>query len=539
MLFYYFELRNTHFLSLRGINKILRFAQDKLRNLALILALDCFIARVRTPRNDVKHTFRNSKLLLFFMKVNPNIFRGYDLRGIVDKDLNEEIVEHIGRAFGHYLKKHNITKALISRDSRATSPVYSVAIIKGLNWTGIDTVDIGMNLVGTFYWAQYYLNIKGGVFVTASHNPAEYNGFKFAIDFSETLVAEGIQDLRKIIENESYKKGENEGKNEIKDIRQIYFDEALKRLPLHKKFKVVIDASCSTAGKIAPEFLRQAGCEVIENNCELDSSFPLGTPDPTEIIVAKRLSKKVLEEKADIGFSYDADGDRIGVVDNNGRIIWNDVLVALFAIDALNDHPRAKIMYNTLCSNIVEETIKKYNGTPFMWRTGHSFLKKKNQEVKAAFIGELSGHFFFSKDFYNHDDGLYSTLRLLRYLSRTNQTLAQAVSSLSQYISSPEIKIGCSDDTKVELIAKIAEKLRLDYPQAQVINDERAGDGVRLNMPDSMFVVRYSQNGPYLTIKFEATTQKKYDKLKIDLNNLLHNYPEIDWSFGVNIESLK
>ena len=223
----------------------------------------------------------------------------------------------------------------------------------------------------------------------------------------------------------------------------------------------------------------------------------------------------------------------------NGRIIWNDVLVALFAIDALNDHPRAKIMYNTLCSNIVEETIKKYNGTPFMWRTGHSFLKKKNQEVKAAFIGELSGHFFFSKDFYNHDDGLYSTLRLLRYLSRTNQTLAQAVSSLSQYISSPEIKIGCSDDTKVELIAKIAEKLRLDYPQAQVINDERAGDGVRLNMPDSMFVVRYSQNGPYLTIKFEATTQKKYDKLKIDLNNLLHNYPEIDWSFGVNIESLK
>lgn len=473
------------------------------------------------------------------MQVNPNIFRGYDLRGIAGKDLNLEIVEHLGRAHGTYLKRRNITEAVVGQDSRRTSPEYSAAIIKGLNWAGLDTVDIGLNLVGTFYWAQYYLNIKGGVFVTASHNPAEYNGFKFAIDFSETLVSDGIQELRRMVEQEDYEPSQKPGFNKTQDIRQVYFSDILKRLPLAKKFRVVIDASCATAGSIAPELLRQAGCEVIESNCELDASFPLGTPDPTENAVAQRLSKKVLETKADLGFSYDADGDRIGIVDNQGGIIWNDVLVALFAIDVLNNHPGAKIMFNTLCSKVAPDTIKQYGGQPFMWRTGHSFLKKKNQEIKAAFIGELSGHFFFSADFYNHDDGLYSTMRLLRYLARTGQNLAGAVAALPKYISSPEIKVGCADEVKIGLTAKIAKKLRTDFIAAEIIDDERAGDGVRLDLPDSMLVIRYSQNGPYLTIKFEAQTSEKYEKLKKYINKLLHSYKEIDCNFGVNVESLK
>ncbi|OGF30480.1 hypothetical protein A3H09_02980 [Candidatus Falkowbacteria bacterium RIFCSPLOWO2_12_FULL_45_13] len=473
------------------------------------------------------------------MQINPNIFRGYDLRGIAGQDLTPKIVEHLGRAHGTYLKRQGITRALISRDSRLTSAEYSENLIKGFNWAGLDTVDIGLNLVGTFYWAQYYLDIKGGAFVTASHNPADYNGFKFAIDFSETLISDGVQELRRLVEQENYEKGKQAGRNKIMDVRQAYFNDILKRLPFDQKFKIVIDASCATAGSVAPNLLKQAGCEVIENNCRLDPSFPLGTPDPTESRVAERLSRKVILEKADLGFSYDPDGDRIGIVDNRGQIIWNDCLVALFAIDVLSDHPGAKIMFNTLCSRLVPETIKKYGGQPFMWRTGHSFLKKKNQEVKAAFIGELSGHFFFSADFYNHDDGLYSTLRLLRYLSRTKQTLAQAMAVLPKYISSPEIKVGCRDEIKVGLMKKIAEKLRADHPQAEVIDDQRAGDGVRLDLNDSMFVIRYSQNGPYLTVKFEALASTKYNKLKNYIKNLLHSYAEIDWSFGVNVESLK
>ncbi|HBR71937.1 MAG TPA: phosphomannomutase [Candidatus Moranbacteria bacterium] len=472
------------------------------------------------------------------MKINPSMFRGYDLRGVVNQDLNPEIVEHIGKAYGTYMKRRGITKAIVSRDCRATSAEYSNALIQGFSWAGINIVDIGMNLVGTFYWAQYHLDIKGGAFVTASHNPPEYNGFKFAIDFSETLVSDGMQELRKMVQEEDYEQGIQPGKIEVMDIRDAYFNDIIKKLPITKRFKIVVDPSCSTAGAIVPQILKKIGCEVVEKNCVIDPTFPLGTPDPTETIVAERVGKEVLEEKADIGFSYDADGDRIGIVDEKGGIIWNDVLVAIFASDVLHKHPGAKIMYNTLCSKVVEDTIKEKGGEPFMWRTGHSFLKKKNQEIKAAFIGELSGHFFFSADFYNHDDGIYSTLRLLHYLSRTGKSLSEAVADLPRYISSPEIKIGCADNKKVQLIEKMSSILKNDFPQAEVINDERAGDGFRLDMSDSMFVVRYSQNGPYLTIKFEAKTQQEYDELKKYLHKALHNYPEIDWGFGVNVEAL-
>lgn len=473
------------------------------------------------------------------MQINPHIFRGYDLRGISNKDLTPNIVEHIGKAHGTYMKRHGIKKAVVGRDCRATSEEYSQALIRGFSWAGIDTIDIGMTLVGTFYWAQYFLECPGGAFVTASHNPAEYNGFKFAIDYSETLVSDGMQELRRMVEEEDYEKGEREGLVEKKDISQDYFSNISSRLPLKQKFKVVVDSGNSTAGAIVPEFLRQAGCEVIENNCQIDPSFPLGTPDPTELYVAKRLRDKVLEEKADVGFSYDADGDRIGIVDDQGGIIWNDVLVAIFASDVLQSHPGEKIMFNTLCSKVVEDTIKKEGGIPFMWRTGHSFLKKKNQEVKAAFIGELSGHFFFSADFYNHDDGIYSTFRLLSYLAKVGKPLSQVIAELPKYISSPEVKIGCADDKKVVLIAKVVEVLKKDFPEAEIIDDERAGDGARLNLADSMFVIRYSQNGPYLTIKFEAQTEAKYNELKKYIHDLLHSYSEIDWSSGVNVESLE
>lgn len=473
------------------------------------------------------------------MKINPQMFRGYDLRGIVGQDLNPEVVEHVGKAYGTYLKRKGIIRAVVGHDCRATSQEYSDVLIKGLTWAGINVVDIGLTMVGTFYWAQYYLNCKGGVFVTASHNPAEYNGFKFANDFSETLVTDGMQELRKMIESDDYEIGQQLGVTTKQNIQDNYFADLISRFSFAKTFKVVVDASCATPGVIVPDLLRQIGCEVVESNCQIDPSFPLGTPDPTELSLASRLRDRVLAEKADIGFSYDADGDRIGIADNKGGIIWNDILVALFASDVLEKHPGDIIMFNTLCSRVVVETILNKGGKPFMWRTGHSFLKKKNQEVGAAFIGELSGHFFFSKDFYNHDDGCYSTLRLLSYLGRTGKSLAQLISELPRYISSPEIKVGAADNLKVALIEKLAVVLKTDWPQAEIISDERAGDGVRLELSDAMFVVRYSQNGPYLTVKFEAKTPERYTELKDYINKLLHQFTEIDWSFGVNVESLQ
>lgn len=476
------------------------------------------------------------------MDVNKQIFRGYDIRGIAGTDLTPEIVEHIGKAHGTYLQKRGITKAVVGHDCRITSQQYSDAFIKGVASMGVDVVDIGLTMVGIFYWSQYFLNIKGGAFITASHNPGEYNGFKLAADFSETLVSDGIQEILNTVISEDYFKSDILGIITQQSVNDQYAADIFKRFNITpqtgKKFKVLIDAGNSTAGAIAPQMLRAAGHEVIEKNCNIDGNFPLGTPDPTESAVAQRLSRGVVESGADIGFTYDADGDRIGIVDEKGGIIWNDVLVALLAASVLQDHPGATIMFNTLCSKVVQETILRNGGVPFMWRTGHSFLKKKNQEVKAAFIGELSGHFFFSADFYNHDDGLYSTFRLIDYLSKTDQTLSQAINTLPQYISSPEIKVGCSDDKKVDLMKKLSVILKTDYPFAQVIDDERAGDGVRLELDDSMFVIRYSQNGPYLTVKFEANSQVKYDELKHYINKLLRTFTEVDWSFGVNVESL-
>ncbi len=475
------------------------------------------------------------------MQVNPAIFRGYDLRGLVGEDLSPELAEQLGKVFGTYLKRSGITEAVVGRDCRATSPEYAANVIKGLSWAGIDVIDIGMVLVGTFYWSQHYLKRPGGIYVSASHNPPEFNGFKFANGYSETLVSEGMQEILKMVQDDDFEQGDKPGPTKEQDIREPYYNDVLKRLPLGKKLKVVVDPGCTTAGVWAPDLLRRAGCEVVEKNTNVDPSFPLGIADPTEVAVLDRLSKAVVETKADVGLTYDADGDRIGIVDEKGNMIWNDVLLAIFATDVLRDHPGAKIMFNTFCSKTVPETIEANGGTPFMWRTGHSFLKKKNQEVKAAFIGELSGHFFFSEDFYNHDDGLYSSMRLLRYLSSTDKTLSEAVAALPQYISSPEIKLYCADDKKVALVEKLSPIVQKDFPKAEVIDDQRAGDGVRLELEDGMFVVRYSQNGPYLGVKFESKTKEGYETLRAYLADLLHQFPEVDWhnKIAANVEALE
>lgn len=476
------------------------------------------------------------------MKVNPHIFRGYDLRGLVDKDLSPEFAFHLGKAHGTYLSRRGHKQAVVGHDFRQTSPIYAQKVAEGLAWTGLDVVNIGMNLVGTFYWSQYFLKIPGGVFVTASHNPPEFNGFKFANDYSETLVSDGMQEIRKLVESEDYDQAVKPGKITNQDILEDYFKDLLSRIKIKQGLKVVVDPSCSTAGASIPKVLRRAGCEVFEYNTKVDPSFPLGVADPTETHIMERLGKEVRESQADVGFTYDPDGDRVGIVDENGGVIWNDVLLELFAIDVLTDHPGDIIMFNALCSKAVPETITAHGGKPYMWRVGHSFLKKKNQEVKAAFIGELSGHFFFSKDFYNHDDGTYSTLRVLQATSRSGQSLSQMVAKLPKYVSSPQIHVGIADDKKVELMKKLAEQFRQIFPDAEIIEDERVGDGLRVELGDSMFVARYSQNGPYIVIKYESKTQEKYEELRQHILKLLKQYPELDWDpknkINVNIGAL-
>ena len=309
----------------------------------------------------------------------------------------------------------------------------------------------------------------------------------------------------------------------------------LKYFDLQKKWKVVVEACNTTSGMFYPDIFREAGCEVIEQNTELDSNFPLGAPDPTESEVLERLSKTVKKEGADIGFAYDTDGDRMAVVDENGRVLWMDTIVAIFAKDVLDFIPGAPIIYNTLCSKQVDDAIREAGGKPVMWLTGHSFIKAKVKEERSPFGGELSGHIFFMDNFFGHDDGAHASLRLLAYLERKNQHLSDAVAELSVYVSSPEIKFGLSDDIKFEFIdTVIRDEFKKRWPKAEYVTI----DGVRMDLDDRMAIIRASQNGPYITVKFEGKTQEIYDEMKKILKEILSSHEEINWDEGVNINAL-
>lgn len=468
--------------------------------------------------------------------INDHIFRGYDLRGVSGTDLSDELMEVLGRAYATFLYRRRIWEVVVGRDNRVTSEGYSNAFIKGLTESGVDVVDIGLALAQIVYFSQYPLRFKGAVMVTASHNPAEFNGLKMAVGFSDTMTGTEIQELKEIAKGGEFKKFDRKGTLTKKDIFPEYKADILRRSGKIGKFKVVVDTIYGTAGMFLPKILREAGCEVVEQHTELDGTFPLGTADPTEKEVQERLAEIVVKEKADIGFSYDTDGDRMGIVDGNGRLIWNDTLVAIFAMDVLDYMPGAKIVFNVLCSKQTKDVIESHGGQPIIWVTGHSFIKAKLKEERAPYAGELSGHMFFADNFYGHDDEAYATLRLLAYLTRVGKTLAQVVDELPQYHSSPEIKLGCPDNIKFKLVSGgITEDVKAAFPTASYVEI----DGVRFDTTDEMAVIRASQNGPYLTVKYEAKNAEEYIKLKKTLADILHKYPEIDFKDGVNTDALE
>ena len=465
--------------------------------------------------------------------INPTIYRGYDIRGEVDKDLNENVYYTLGRGYATYLAQHRIKEAIVGHDNRLTSDQYSQAFIAGLNEGGINTIDLGLSLSQIVYFSAYFFRSKGSAMITASHNPKNYNGLKIGTGYSETMITEEIQALRQLIESGKFSEGK--GTNRQYDLFPEYKADLLKHFSLQKKWRVVVDACNTTSGMFYPDLLRAAGCEVIEQNTELDGNFPLGVPDPTEIEVLDRLAEGVKKAGADLGFAYDTDGDRMAVVDENGQVLWMDSIVALFAQDVLDFIPGAPIVYNTLCSRQVTEAIEKQGGTPVMWMTGHSFIKAKIKEERAPFGGELSGHIFFMDNFYGHDDGAYASLRLLQYLERTQQTLSQATGKLTKYVSSPEIKFGLPDDIKFSFIdTKIREEFMSRWPDAKYVDI----DGIRMDTDTQMAIMRASQNGPYITVKFEGKTQAEYDQMKSTLKEILKKYPEVDWSQGVNTHAL-
>lgn len=469
------------------------------------------------------------------MSVPSHIFRGYDLRGIADTELTNDNVKAITQAYVTMLYERRIRQVVVGYDTRLSSERIHKVIVDTLLENGVDVVDFGLGLTQIMYFSQYKHLTKGGVFVTASHNPSDYNGMKLGIGFSDTMVSEEIIQLKDIALKGKFKKFEGKGNYKKVEVYPEYEKDLLTKVRTHTKYKIVIDACNGTAGKFLPQFLRKAGHEVIEQNCELDGNFPHGTPDPTEKDVLQRLADRVKKEKADVGFSYDCDGDRIGIVDENGRFVWNDNLVSIYAMDILEYMPGSPIVFNTLCSQQVIDVIKSHGGEPVMWMTGHSFIKAKVKEVRAPFGGELSGHFFFMDNFYGHDDGAFASMRLLAYMERMGKSLGEIIDSLPTYISSPEIKFGCPDNRKFQLISnEITADLKQLLPNAEYVDI----DGIRADKDTKMVIIRASQNGPYITVKFEAKTQKDYDWLKVEIKKILQKYAEIDFTSGVNKDAL-
>lgn len=462
------------------------------------------------------------------MKINPEIFRGYDIRGVWGKDLNPEVYEILGKGYGTWLKRRRIVDAVVGYDSRLSGEEAKKAFHRGLLSTGVNIFDLGMSLTGMVYWAQYHLKANGGAMITASHNPCEYNGLKMCAGYSNTLVTQDIQELKKIVDEKTFITGA--GKIKKVDIKNDFYADILKRVAITKKFTIALDTANGTPGLFSKELLEKTGCTVFDFNTKIDGSMPLGTPDPTENEYLDRLSKETLECKADLGLAFDTDGDRFGLVDEKGRKIWNDVVVAMIAKDIIEYLPGAKIVFNVLCSQVVNEVIERAGGESIMWITGHSFIKQKVTQERAPFGGELSGHFFFADNYYGFDDGFYTVLRLLQYLSKQNKTVSALVDDLPHYFSSPEIKVTSPDNVKFDVIQRLIPRFKKAFPKGKYIDI----DGIRVDLADAMAIVRASQNGPYIVIKYEAKTHKRFDEIGEKLANLLRSDPDIDVLNGTN-----
>jgi phosphomannomutase len=465
--------------------------------------------------------------------IDPVIFRGYDLRGVMDTQLTEDTYYTLGRAYATYLSSRRIVESTVGRDNRRNSDIYSQAFIKGLNDGGINTFDLGYSLSPIVYFSNYELKTKGSVMITASHNSKEFNGMKLSTGYSETMVTKDIIDFRDLAASKKFSEGN--GVNQEIDIFEAYKNNMLKYFNLKKKWKIVFDGINTGVGLFYPKIFEAAGCDVIRINCDLNSDFPMGSPDPTESKILERLGAEVLKHGADIGFAFDADGDRMAVVDEKGQPLWMDQILGVFAKDVLEYLPNSQIVFNVLCSKLVGEVILANGGEPLMWLTGHSFIKEKIKETGSPFGGELSGHIFFNDNFFGHDDSCYASFRLLQYLERKNLTMHEENLTLPQYIGSPEIKLGLADAIKFEFInTNIKDELLQIFPNGQVVDI----DGVRVETQEEMVVIRASQNGPYITVKFESKTQDGYENLKTKIHDMFKKYEEIKWDVGTNTEAL-
>ncbi|MES2998873.1 MAG: phosphomannomutase/phosphoglucomutase [Pseudomonadota bacterium] len=437
--------------------------------------------------------------------VSKSIFRAYDIRGVVNETITPEVIRLLGRAIGSAAQEQGEQTIITARDGRLSGPLLIDALHKGLRETGCDVIDIGQVPSPVLYFATRTLKTRSGVVLTASHNPADYNGLKIILA-GKSLSEASITALYTRIQNGSFISG-NGGYQQI-EILEDYLNRIVKDIHIVRRLRVVVDCGNGVAGVLAPELLRRLDCEVIELFCEVDGRFPHHHPDPSVLENLTDLIHAVVQHKADLGLALDGDGDRLGVVTNKGEIIWPDRQLMLYAIDVLSRNPGALIIYDIKSTRHLAKLIEQHGGHSLMWKTGHSIVKAKLEETGALLAGEMSGHIFFKERWYGFDDALYTAARLLEIIAKGKQTSSELFASLPNSINTPELKLAIPEEKKFSFMLTFQKEV--SFPKARISKI----DGVRAEFSDGWGLVRASNTSPYLILRFEADSKEALQRIQ-------------------------
>ncbi len=451
--------------------------------------------------------------------INPLIFREYDIRGLAARDLTGEVAVAVGRAVASLLADEGVTRLCLGRDVRESSPRLHAGVAEGILATGIDLLDVGVVPTPALYFAVVESGAGGGVMITGSHNPIEYNGFKLCRG-TAPIWGEEIRALGKRIAARDYAVGR--GRREALDILPRYRRMIIERCPCERRLKIVVDAGNGTGGLAAPQVLEELGHEIVRLYCDPDGSFPNHLPDPTVPELMRDLQARVTATGANLGVGLDGDADRIGLIDERGRMVFGDQILALYARDLLARHPGSRILFDVKCSQGLAEDIQAHGGEPVMWKTGHSLLKAKMKADGIPLAGEMSGHMFFGEGYFGFDDAIYGAARMVAILSRAGRSLGECVDSLPHYENSPEIRVECADEAKFRIVEEVARQLARDHPVVTI-------DGVRATFADGWGLLRASNTQPVLVLRFEARTRVGLEQIRARFRELLAPHPEVRW----------
>jgi len=448
--------------------------------------------------------------------LNPHIFRAYDVRGRVGDDINPDVFRQVGRAYATLVRRRGGRRIAVGQDNRLSSAELRAGFVEGVRAGGVDVVDVGTVTTPILYFAVAHWKLDGGANVTGSHNPIEYNGVKMVHAGAAPLTEDEIQSLRQLAEARDFESGA--GDLETRSPREDYFTTITAMISLSRRLRVVVDAGNGVAGLYAPELLRRIGCEVIEQHCESDGSFPNHLPDPEDEHNVVDLQERVVAEHADLGVAYDGDADRVGIIDERGRRHEADLILVLLARDLLARHPGAKVVFYVKSSQSLVDDIKRHGGVPVMWKTGHSHLKRKMREDHILLGGEVSGHMFFAENYYGVDDGLLASTKIIEIAARSPEPISRLFDSVPHLRATPELKALCPDAEKFRVIDELSRELKRRYETIDI-------DGARVLFPGGWGLVRASNTNPYLTLRFEAHTDAEIEDMKRVIYDALGRYP--------------